>query len=165
MVGVPLRYVPKHLSKKDENTQKKELTKSRRMYKRNKYHTRKRLPSFKNKKSSHITKAQEIYDIDKIVPSRKLSRKTKCKVKGLRAIFRKGQGAYYSSGSRPNQTPHSWGYARLASSLTGGPASIVDFRILNNECSQKSKALKMAKTTLNKSRRNKSKPKVKKVSL
>ena len=45
-------------------------------------------------------------------------------------IVKKGQGAYYSSGSRPNQTGHSWGRARLASSITGGKASAVDYKIL-----------------------------------
>jgi len=40
----------------------------------------------------------------------------------LQKIVNKGMGAYYSSGSRPNQTPASWGIARLASAITGGPA-------------------------------------------
>ena len=39
-------------------------------------------------------------------------------------------GAYHSSGSRPNQSKESWGYARLASAITGGPASKVDARSL-----------------------------------
>ena len=54
-------------------------------------------------------------------------------------------GAYYSSGSRPNQTPHSWGYARLYSALAGGPAAKVDYHILKDGCSKKSKSLKLAK--------------------
>lgn len=41
-------------------------------------------------------------------------------------IIKKGKGAYMSSGSRPNQTPSSWAYARLASVLTGGKALQVD---------------------------------------
>ena len=41
--------------------------------------------------------------------------------------MKKGQGAYYSSGSRPNQSAHSWGYARLASAITGGKSAAVDF--------------------------------------
>jgi hypothetical protein len=47
---------------------------------------------------------------------------------------KKGQAAYYSSGSRPNQTASSWGLARLASSITGKKASIVDYHILKKEC-------------------------------
>ena len=35
-------------------------------------------------------------------------------------------GAYYSSGSRPNQTPTSWGLARLASVILNGPARRID---------------------------------------
>jgi hypothetical protein len=35
-------------------------------------------------------------------------------------------GAYYSSGSRPNQTPMSWGRARLASVIMGGPSRRID---------------------------------------
>ena len=54
-------------------------------------------------------------------------------------------GAYYSSGSRPNQTPHSWGIARLASSITGGKAASVDYNILEQGCNNNSKALKLAK--------------------
>ena len=38
----------------------------------------------------------------------------------------KGKGAYYSSGSRPNQTAHSWAYGRLASVILGGPARKID---------------------------------------
>lgn len=41
-------------------------------------------------------------------------------------ILAKGKGAYMTSGSRPNQTPDSWAFARLASVLTGGRALKVD---------------------------------------
>ena len=54
-------------------------------------------------------------------------------------------GAYFSSGSRPNQTPHSWGYARLASSITGNNASIVDYKILKKGCKKKVKHLNSQK--------------------
>ena len=56
-------------------------------------------------------------------------------------------GAYYSSGSRPNQTAESWGIARLGSAITGGPSSMVDYHILEKECKNDSIALKMAKKT------------------
>ena len=165
MSNVPVRYVPKHLSKRDEQLQKKQLIKSRRLYKSKKYHTRKKVSSFKNKKSSHVLRAKQLYKVDEIAPTANLSKKTKCKITGLREIFKKGQGAYYSSGSRPNQTAHSWGYARLASALTGGPASMVDFHILKDKCSKNSKAFKMAKQTIKKSKSSKTKKNVKKVSL
>ena len=38
-------------------------------------------------------------------------------------------GAYYSSGSRPNQTAQSWGKARMYSYILGGPARRVDREI------------------------------------
>lgn len=45
---------------------------------------------------------------------------------GQEKIILKGKGAYYSSGSRPNQTAHSWGLARLASVILGGPSRRID---------------------------------------
>ena len=143
-VRVPKRYVPKHLSKKDKKKQAKELKKSRRAYKRGKYYQRKKVKSFKRKESSHIKKAKKMYKVKSLKINKSLARKTGCKTRGLRKIVSKGKGAYYSSGSRPNQTAHSWGYARLGSSITGGKASAVDYNILKKYCSKKSKALKLA---------------------
>jgi len=143
--SVPKRYVPTQLSKKDRAKQAKELKKSRKAYKKGKYHTRKKMKSFKSKVSPHIIKARKMYKIDKIKPTRKLAKATKCKLKGLKKMFQKGQGAYFSSGSRPNQTGHSWGYARMASAITGGKASAVDFKIIQENCSKKSRAYKLAK--------------------
>ena len=87
----------------------------------------------------------KIYKLKKFSLDNNLVKKTKCKMKGLKRIFKKGQGAYFSSGSRPNQTAHSWAYARLASGITGGKASAVDYHILNENCNKNSKALKLAK--------------------
>ena len=143
--SVPKRYVPKQLSKKDKKKQGRELKKSRQAYKKGKYHTRKKMKSFKSKVSPHIIKARKMYKIDKIKPTRKLAKATKCKLKGLKRMFKKGQGAYFSSGSRPNQTGHSWGYARMASAITGGKASAVDFKIIQENCSKRSRAYKLAK--------------------
>jgi hypothetical protein len=140
------KYIPAILSIADKITQKKELNKSRREYKSNLYHTRKKVGSFKSKSSGHIENAKKIYGINKITASNKLAKKTGCSVKSLRKIIKKGQGAYYSSGSRPNQTAHSWGHARLASSITGGKAATLDYKILEEGCTSKSKALKLAKT-------------------
>ena len=143
--SVPKRYVPKQLSKKDKKKQAKELKKSRQAYKKGKYYTRKKMKSFKNKVSPHIIKARKMYKVDKITPNKKLAKACGCKIQGLRKIVKKGQGAYFSSGSRPNQTGHSWGYARMASAITGGKASAVDYNILEKYCTKKSKALKLAK--------------------
>ena len=123
-ISVPKRYVPKQLSKKDKKKQARELRKSRKAYKKGKYHTRKKMKSFKSKVSPHIIKARKMYKVDKITPNKKLAKACGCKIEGLRKI-KKGQGAYFSSGSRPNQTGHSWGYARMASAITGGKAELI----------------------------------------
>ena len=143
----PKKYVPKSLTKKDKSKQKKEIEKSKKMYKKKKYYTREKVKSFKSKKSEHIKNAERIYKLDSIKPSKKLAEKTGCSLKGLQEIVKKGQGAYYSSGSRPNQTPHSWGIARLASAITGGKSSQIDFHILEKYCKSNSKALKLAKNS------------------
>ena len=138
------RYLPDSLSTRDKVRQRKELTKSRNLYKQRKYYTRKAMRSFKSKPSKHLDKARRIYHVENIRPTKELSRRTGCSVKGLRQIVKKGEGAYYSSGSRPNQTPQSWGYARLASSITGGNASAVDFHILDKECDHHKQAYRLA---------------------
>ena len=67
------------------------------------------------------------------------------KKEGIKQILNKGIAAFYSSGSRPNQTAISWGRARMASAITGGKAAAVDFKILEKYCKPSSKALKLAK--------------------
>ena len=47
-----IRYLPNKLTKKDKIRQARMLNKSRKMYKKGKYYTRKQIPSFKNKKFS-----------------------------------------------------------------------------------------------------------------
>lgn len=142
---INLRYLPKTLKKRDKLKQIKQLMKSRRLYKKNIYHTREKMSSFKSKKSPHIINAIKMYKVDKIGATQELAKATKCSKKGLAKIINKGQGAYYSSGSRPNQTSQSWGLARLASSITGKKAAAVDFDILKNNCKSNSKALTLAK--------------------
>jgi len=88
--------------------------------------------------------ARKIYKLDKIIPNAKLSKATGCSLSALKKIVKKGEGAYFSSGSRPNQTAQSWGNARLASSITGGKAAAVDFNILENGCNHQKKAYKLA---------------------
>ena len=145
----PIRYLPKVLTKKDKQKQIKMLKKSKKLYKKNKYYTRKRLSSYKNKPSNHIANARKIYNIQNITPNKELAMKTGCKLSALQQIVKKGEGAYYSSGSRPNQTAQSWGLARLASSLTAGKAAAVDHDIINNGCDHKKRAFILA----NKSRK------------
>jgi len=145
----PKKYLPKSLNKRDKQKQKKALEKARKGYKKQKYVDRPKV-DIKNKESPHVVKAKKIYKVDKIVPNKKLADKTGCSISGLKQVIKKGEGAYYSSGSRPNQTARSWGLARLASTITGGKAAAVDFHILEKTCNPSSKALKLAKTAKNK---------------
>ena len=140
----PIRYVPKNLTKKDKQKQLNMLIKSKKLYKNHKYYTRKSISSYKNKKSNHISNARKIYDIQNITPNKELAQKTGCKISALKQIVKKGEGAYYSSGSRPNQTPQSWGLARLASSITSGKAAAVDYDILKKGCNHSKKAFILA---------------------
>ena len=143
-MNYPLKYLPKRLSTKDRKQQLKQLKRSRNAYKKHIYITRKKVKSYKSKKSKHILQAQKIYKLNNIAINANLSKKTGCSIKALNKIVNKGRGAYFSSGSRPNQSAESWGLARLASSITGGKAAAVDYSILEQGCSNKSKALKLA---------------------
>lgn len=138
------RYLPDTLSRRDKIKQRNELTKSRKLYRKHQYYTRKTVKSFTSKPSKHLTRARALYRVQNIRPTRELANRTGCSLKGLRQIVRKGEGAYYSSGSRPNQTPQSWGNARLASAITGGNASAVDFHILDKECDHRKPAYRLA---------------------
>lgn len=144
-MNVPVKYLPKRLSKKDKAKQKKQLKKSRAAYKKGIYINRKPLTSFKNKKSQHLINAEKLYKVNKIVINNNLAKKTGCSIKALNKIVKKGIGAYYSTGSRPSQTSYSWGIARLASSISGGKAAAIDYNILVEGCNTNSKALKLAK--------------------
>lgn len=115
------------------------------MYTNKKYYNRKPLSSYHNKTSKHISRAKKIYGLDNIIPSPALVRKTGCSMDALNQIVSKGEGAYYSSGSRPNQTAQSWGFARLASALTAGKSAAVDYDILEKGCAHNKRAFILAK--------------------
>jgi hypothetical protein len=119
------------------------LKESRRNYKRGKYVTRKRLASFVNRKSSHTANARKMYGCD-IGLNAEFAKATGCSISAMRQIVRKGEGAYYSSGSRPNQTAQSWGMARLASAMSSGKAAGVDFAIIDKGCNHSKRAYRMA---------------------
>ena len=144
-MNIPLKYLPWRLSTKDRKRQLRQLKISRDAYKKHIYITRSKVKSYKSKKSQHLLKAQKIYKLKNISVNANLSKKTGCSIKALNKIVNKGRGAYFSSGSRPNQTAESWGLARLASSITGGKAAAVDYSILEQGCSKNSRALKLAK--------------------
>lgn len=142
---IPVRYVPFQLSTKDKKKQINFLKRSRKLYTKHRYFNRPIVKSFQQKPSNHVDFAKKMYKLDKISPNKELSKATKCSIQSLEAIVKKGEGAYYSSGSRPNQTPQSWGLARLASAVSGGKASAVDYTILKNGCASNSRVLTLAK--------------------
>jgi DNA-binding Xre family transcriptional regulator len=144
-IKIPVRYLPFSLTKKDKKKQKNMLLKSRRNYKKGIYYTRKKINSFHSKKSNHVLNARKMYKLDSIKPSKELAKATGCSLNSLEKIVKKGEGAYFSSGSRPNQTAQSWGIARLASSITSGKSAAIDYAILEKGCDHNKKAFKLAK--------------------
>lgn len=123
---VPKRYFS-GLSKKDKQKQLKSIKKAKRSYKRGKYVSRPKLKSFKSKKSSWTQKFHKLYPDAKTL--KQISDATRIPKGALSAVKKKGMGAYYSSGSRPNQTAESWGLARMYSYILGGPTRRVDKHI------------------------------------
>ena len=106
-------------------------------------------PGYKTRKSKYTDETQqpvdyppvmseldeEMYDEDDMCEG--LSAKTRKALKAkaekanaplgaLSTVYRKGLGAYYSSGSRPGMTSHQWAMARVNSFLRGGKARKVD---------------------------------------
>ena len=87
--------------------------------------------SFKSKESSWTQKFNKKYgdELDKMKggrSKRNIAKITGIPYKAINEVFKKGEGAYYSAGSRPNQTPQSWAYARVYSYILGGKARNID---------------------------------------
>ena len=89
-------------------------------------------------------KAMKNYGVNEIAPTQTMAKQTGCTKEALAKIVHTGMGAYYSSGSRPNQNAQSLGFARLASSITAGKAAAVDYIILKDGCKPGIKALRLA---------------------
>jgi len=143
------RYIPDSLTKKDRKIQARMLSRSRKLYKQGKYYTRKKVASFHDRPSKHVANARRLYHIENLNETNpELVKATGCSSDALSKIVEKGEGAYFSSGSRPNQTAQSWGYARLASAITGSKSAVVDFDILDKGCDHKKKAWKYAKKAI-----------------
>ncbi len=109
------KYVPKSLTPSDKKKQVKSIKEGTR---------RPKVKSFTSKRSSHVEKFEKKYGT-KISDTAFISKNIISKT-GIDKIMAKGRGAYFSSGSRPNQTPTSWARARLASVIVGGKARQVD---------------------------------------
>lgn len=127
---IPRKYTAR-LSRRDKSKQKKNLIKSRKMYKKGIYVDRPQLKSYPKKRSQWIVKFEKRYN--RKITDKNFIDKNIISKKGQNKILSKGKGAYYSSGSRPNQTSSSWAYARLASVIMGGKARKVDNNIWLSE--------------------------------
>ncbi len=114
------KYVPKTLTEKDKKKQIKSIKEKT---------NRPKLESFKSKRSTWVKKFEDKYKTK--ITDKKFINDNLLSYKGQKLIIDKGMGAYFSSGSRPNQTKESWSLARLASSLLGGSAQKIDKAILN----------------------------------
>ena len=128
-MGIPKKYTAR-LNRKDKKKQLRSIRKAKRSYKKGKYIDRPKLKSYKSKKSSWVTKFEKKYGKD-IKSYKQIEKVTGIPKKALMEVVRKGKGAYYSSGSRPNQTSESWGRARMYSYIMGGPTRKVDNHITN----------------------------------
>ena len=127
---IPRKYTAR-LSRRDRSKHKKNLIKSRKMYKKGIYVDRPQLKAYPKKRSAHIVKFEKRYN--RKITDKDFIDKNILSKKGQNQILKKGRGAYYSSGSRPNQSSSSWAYARLASVITGGKARKVDNKIWQSE--------------------------------
>ena len=87
-MNFPMRYLPAQLYARDKKKQARMLIRSKRLYKKQQYYTRKPLSSYKNKTSKHIRNAQRIYKIQQITPSNELAKKTGCSLSALNQIVR-----------------------------------------------------------------------------
>lgn len=81
----------------------------------------------KSKRSGYVERFEKKYG--KKISDEEFIHKNIITRTGQKQILAKGRGAYYSSGSRPNQTATSWALARLASVILNGPARKVDKNI------------------------------------
>ena len=87
--------------------------------------------SFKSKESTWTQKFNKKYgkELDKMKggrSKRNIAKVTGIPYKAIDEVYKRGEGAYRSSGSRPNQTPQSWAYARVYSYILGGNARKAD---------------------------------------
>lgn len=113
--NIPKRYLPDTLKGKDRQAQIKSI-----FEKKDRPETK-----VKEKKSSWTTQFSKKYgdELDGMKGKRSksnIAKITGIPLKAVDEVYKKGEGAYYSSGSRPNQTPSSWARGRLYAYIMGG---------------------------------------------
>lgn len=117
--GLPKKYVPSSLTKSQKEKQVKSIREKR---------NRPKLKGVKSKESKWTQKAKDYFKGNTSISN--ISKTLKVSPKGLNEIIKKGEGAYYSSGSRPNVSARQWGVSRLYSVLFGGKARKIDKEIV-----------------------------------
>jgi hypothetical protein len=121
----------KGLNKKDTKKHKKYILDRRKSAKKGDFLSRNlELKSYKYKKSQNVLAFERKYGV-KITDKKGIFRKVGLPVKAQKEILDKGKGAFFSSGSRPGQTPQSWAYGRLASVILKKGAYKYDKHILD----------------------------------
>ena len=113
----------------EAEAQKSRIRASRAAYRRGRYRRRPTPASYKHRTSRHVRDFRRIHKLS-LADRAGIARALGVSRAQQSRILRKGKGAYYSSGSRPGQTPESWARARLASALLGRGACNVDRKIL-----------------------------------
>ena len=113
--NIPKKYLPDTLSKSDRQKQIKSIFEGKERPE----------TKVKEKKSSWTTQFSKKYGDELDTMKGKRSKKNIAEITGIplkavNEVYKKGEGAYYSSGSRPNQTPSSWARGRLYAYIMGG---------------------------------------------
>ena len=113
--NIPKRYLPETLKGKDRQAQIKSIFEEKDRPK----------TKVKARKSSWTTKFDKKYGEALDLMKGKRSKRNIAKITGIPfkavdEVYKKGEGAYYSSGSRPNQTASSWARGRLYAYIMGG---------------------------------------------
>ena len=113
---IPKRYIPDSLSPADRKKQIKSIFEGK---ERPKVDVKKRKSSYTIEFNKKYGKRLEDMKGGKSV--RNIAKVVGLPYKPLKEVFERGEGAFYSSGSRPNQTASSWAYGRLYSYILGNP--------------------------------------------
>ena len=74
----------------------------------------------KGKESQYTKSYKKKYGEENSGSIDKISKATGISKSILNQVLKRGKGAFFSSGSRPGQTAHSWGMARVYSFVMGG---------------------------------------------
>jgi len=112
---IPKRYLPDSLSKSERQKQIKSIFEGKERPK----------TKVKEKKSTWTTQFDKEYGDQLDAMKGKRSKRNIAKVTGIPfkaidEVYKKGEGAFYSSGSRPNQTASSWARGRIYAYIMGG---------------------------------------------